>query len=134
MLDESFEMFPPYWFALGYSLHKNGKYEEALEAYKKYDAVDQSILFISSNKIYYVGVNTTIAAQRAYFQLDGITYGSTNSGIKEFAITLSDDDPTGIENLNVNLDDNESIFNLAGQRIGKMQKGINIVNGKKVLY
>ena len=26
-----------------------------------------------------------------------------------------------------------SIYNLAGQRIQKMQKGINIVNGKKVL-
>jgi hypothetical protein len=27
----------------------------------------------------------------------------------------------------------ENIFNLAGQRIQKMQKGINIVNGKKVV-
>ena len=27
----------------------------------------------------------------------------------------------------------EQIYNLAGQRVGKMQKGINIVNGKKVL-
>ena len=27
----------------------------------------------------------------------------------------------------------EGIFNLAGQRLGKMQKGINIVNGKKVI-
>ena len=28
---------------------------------------------------------------------------------------------------------NSSIFNLAGQRMSKMQKGVNIVNGKKVL-
>lgn len=28
----------------------------------------------------------------------------------------------------------EAIYNLAGQRLNKMQKGINIVNGKKVLY
>ena len=27
-----------------------------------------------------------------------------------------------------------SIYNLAGQRLQKMQKGINIVGGKKVLY
>ncbi|MCR5850812.1 MAG: hypothetical protein K6G92_08895 [Bacteroidaceae bacterium] len=29
--------------------------------------------------------------------------------------------------------DNEAIYNLAGQRLQKMQRGINIVNGKKVL-
>ena len=29
---------------------------------------------------------------------------------------------------------NESIYNLAGQRMSKMQKGVNIVGGKKVLY
>ena len=28
----------------------------------------------------------------------------------------------------------QSIYNLAGQRVSKMQKGINIVNGKKVLF
>ena len=44
-----------------------------------------------------------------------------------------DDDPTGIENVNVNLNDNEAIYNVAGQRINKIQKGINIVNGKKIL-
>jgi hypothetical protein len=27
----------------------------------------------------------------------------------------------------------QTIFNLSGQRIGKMQKGINIVNGRKIL-
>ena len=29
--------------------------------------------------------------------------------------------------------ENAEIFNLAGQRLQKLQKGINIVNGKKVL-
>ena len=43
--------------------------------------------------------------------------------------------PTGIANLdaNVNHNSNEPIYNLAGQRLSKMQKGINIVGGKKVL-
>ena len=110
----------------GVSITFKGSY-----AYKKYTEVDQSILFISSNKIYYVGENTTIGAQRAYFQLKGIIYGSTSNGIKEYTITLDDDDPTGINNLDAN--DNEIIYNLAGMRIGKMQKGINIVNGKKII-
>ena len=30
-------------------------------------------------------------------------------------------------------DETDEIYNLAGQRIGKLQKGINIVNGKKIL-
>ena len=42
-------------------------------------------------------------------------------------------DPDGIENVNVNVNDN-IIYNLSGQRISRLQKGINIINGKKVLY
>jgi len=47
------------------------------------------------------------------------------------------EDPDGLTNVDVkdngNLN-NAAIFNLAGQRISKLQKGINIVGGKKVLY
>ena len=98
-----------------------------------YTAVDKSMLFISNNTFYYVGVNTTIGAQRGYFQLNGFSYdpSSTSNGVKEFGITF-DDDPDGINDVNVNLNDNESIYNVAGLRIGKMQNGINIVNGKKI--
>jgi hypothetical protein len=28
----------------------------------------------------------------------------------------------------------DAIYNIAGQRLNKVQKGINIINGKKVLY
>ena len=42
------------------------------------------------------------------------------------------DDATGIANIE-NAVENGLIYNVAGQRISKMQKGINIVNGKKVL-
>lgn len=105
--------------------------------FTKYGAVDQSILFISSNTIYYVGENTTIGAQRGYFKLGGFIYngtGSTSTGVKEFGITLLDEDPTGIDDVNDNLNLNdEPIYNIAGQRINKMQKGINIVNGKKIM-
>ena len=39
---------------------------------------------------------------------------------------------TGIEGVNSRMD-NEPIFNLAGQRLSKLQKGVNIVNGKKFI-
>ena len=65
-------------------------------------------------------------AHKAYIAL-----GEASGGVKGF--DLEGDDATGIEDVNVNLNENESIYNLAGQRVGKMHKGINIVNGKKIL-
>ena len=44
-----------------------------------------------------------------------------------------DDNATGLNNVDANVNLNEAIYNLAGQRLSKMQKGINIVNGKKIL-
>jgi hypothetical protein len=45
-----------------------------------------------------------------------------------------DEDPDGISTIEHSiLNIENSIFNLAGQRISKLQKGINIVNGQKVL-
>lgn len=104
--------------------------------YKEYDDVDQSKLFISNNTFYYVGVNTTIGAQRAYFQLYGFIYdtgAASTGGVKEFGITFTDEDPTGIDSPLGETEEGVSIYNLSGQRINKMQRGINIVNGKKIM-
>ena len=43
-------------------------------------------------------------------------------------------DATGLSAVHVNLNEDNAIYNIAGQRLQKMQKGINIVNGKKVLF
>ncbi|MBO7069418.1 MAG: hypothetical protein J6W52_12235 [Bacteroidaceae bacterium] len=67
----------------------------------------------------------TIKAGKAYFQ--------SASGVKAFY--FAGDDATGISTIdNGQLTiDNAAIYNLAGQRVNKAQKGIYIVNGKKVL-
>ena len=39
-----------------------------------------------------------------------------------------------IDNGQLVIDNEGAIYNLAGQRLNKMQKGINIVNGKKILF
>ena len=65
----------------------------------------------------------TIPAGKAYFQ--------SNASVKAFF--FDGDDATGIENLNNQNTLNTPIYNLAGQRMSKMQKGINIVDGKKIL-
>ena len=60
----------------------------------------------------------------------------TANGAQPQEVTLLIVDATGIQdlNLNVNLNLNENaIYNLAGQRLMKAQKGINIINGKKYI-
>jgi len=66
----------------------------------------------------------TIPAGKAYFQ--------STSSVKAFF--FEGDDATGINNINNNLNANDAIYNIAGQRLQKKQKGINIINGKKVLF
>ncbi|MBO7120678.1 MAG: hypothetical protein J6W03_10220 [Bacteroidaceae bacterium] len=65
----------------------------------------------------------TLGANKAYLEVP------TSSGIKGFIFDL-DDDPTGINDLK---DLNDVIFNISGQRLSKPQRGVNIINGKKVL-
>ena len=71
----------------------------------------------------------TIKAGKAY-----LVGNATGPLVKAFL--FAEDDATGIEsiqNSNSNIQNEDAIYNLAGQRIQMMQKGINIVNGKKVL-
>ena len=72
---------------------------------------------------YLAKVGTTIPAGKAY--LVG------NALVKVFY--FEGEEATGIEGLNTQNTQNTQIYNIAGQRISKMQKGINIVNGKKIL-
>ena len=57
-----------------------------------------------------------------------------SAGVKGFTFVFGDDDATAIKTIDNGLQTTDNaIYNVAGQRISKMQKGINIVNGKKVL-
>ena len=81
---------------------------------------------------FYHWAGSTLKANRAYFEASKLS----STGAKGFALDF-EDDATGIDDVNANLNDsgnlNEAIYNLAGQRLNKMQKGINIINGKKIL-
>jgi hypothetical protein len=72
---------------------------------------------------FYQATTGNIAAGKAYLDVA--------SDIKGFL--FSEDGATGIANVE-KAAENGPIYNLAGQRLSKVQKGINIVNGKKVLY
>ncbi len=62
-------------------------------------------------------------------------YITESSGVKPFTFIFEEDDATGISLMEDGRSQMEDgvIYNVAGQRISKMQKGINIVNGKKIL-
>lgn len=96
---------------------------------------------LTANANYYVLVNNdgaefqsleengaTIPAGKAYLDV-------SDAGVKGALRIVFDDSVTSInaidnEQLSI---DNGQIYNLAGQRMSKMHKGINIVNGKKVI-
>ena len=77
---------------------------------------------------FYPASGKTVAVGKAYISV------STETNVKGFIMLPDSDDPTAIEMVNGQSSMVNEIYNLAGQRISKMQKGINIVNGKKILY
>ena len=62
-------------------------------------------------------------------------YDAGTANVKAFRFSFGEDDATAIGNLITESLEGESgtIYNLSGQRLSKMQKGINIINGKKIL-
>ena len=81
---------------------------------------------------YKVTSGTAIPAGKAYIEY---TTSSNGNEVNVFTFDFDDEDPTGIAEVeNGKLKVESSIYNIAGQCLQKMQKGINIVNGKKVLY
>ena len=90
-------------------------------------------LAIKNEKVgfYPVAASVTIPAGKAYLE-----YTSTGSNpVKGFTFVFDEDDATGISLMEDGRSQMEggAIYNIAGQRIQKIQKGINIVNGKKIL-
>ena len=72
--------------------------------------------------------SNNLAANRAYLAAESVAEGA-----RGFAL-MFEDDATGIVAPIGETEEETTIYNLSGQRLNKMQKGINIVNGKKVLF
>lgn len=72
--------------------------------------------------------NYTLEANRAYLKVDG------SANTRELIPALWDDNATGIYDLSDKEEaENGAIYNLAGQKLMRTQKGINIINGKLVI-
>lgn len=88
--------------------------------------VDAGNYFIGDGALYKSTGATNINAFRAYIN-------AKSSNPNEVKMYIGGDLITSVDAINGIETENGIIYNLAGQRISKMQKGINIVNGKKIL-
>ena len=95
---------------------------------KTLDAKDYILNVVDGKAgFFWAGTHTSLAANRAYIP------AAVGAGVRGFVLDLEDNADGIEETLSDSLLKSENIYNLAGQRLSKMQKGINIVNGKKIL-
>ena len=83
---------------------------------------------VSNNALYHVAAThtATVGAYRAYFTV------SASEGVKALSYDFGGAD--AIDDVRSKIEDGRNeIYNLAGQKMSKLQRGVNIVNGKKVL-
>ncbi|MBP3789551.1 MAG: hypothetical protein J6I52_08015 [Prevotella sp.] len=85
---------------------------------------------LSNNTIYSVGTaGATINPYRAYIQI-----AQDAAPARALSFFVDGDETTGISQVeNGKLNDENSVYNLNGQRVAAPQKGLYIVNGKKVV-
>lgn len=76
---------------------------------------------------FYRANDNSVAAGKAYLRV-------SQAGSRQFTfIGLDGETTTGIEAINTTEQKNGEVYNLQGQRMAKTQKGLYIVNGKKVI-
>lgn len=109
----------------------NDTYEngQLVGTYKAMEAPASSyVLQKHDNRVAFFMVNDvqpTVKPFRAYIK-------EQSASVKALSV-IFDDEETAISNLTTSLKGEEAIYDLSGRRVNKAQKGIYIVNGKKVL-
>lgn len=101
--------------------------------YEEIDAEGQYVLAKPEGKEvgFYKAASGKIAAYKAYLTL----FLNEGTEAKEAFLFNATEDATAIESLTpATTEGDGAIYNIAGQRVNKAQKGIYIVNGKKVLF
>ena len=116
-----------------YETESNGLRFEAQLAPVELTSSSKALVFGSENKLYKPNKNVWVYPTRAYF-----SHTFDIASAREFVLDFGDGDQQTTYIDGITVDGNrgsgaEGIFNLSGQRLSAPQKGINIVNGKKVL-
>lgn len=94
----------------------------------KPDSGTNYVLSVQNEKVVFAPIGDTqapVSAGQAALWIPG------SAGSRALSITF-DDENTGISNLNVNENLNNEVYDLQGRRVMNTQKGLYIMNGKKV--
>ena len=116
----------------------NGKSITFKGTYTKlcYTEDSPSILFLGENNtLWYPKNGATIGAQRAYFELTGITAGEATPVVRSITLNFGDEE-TGVVPMNdVQSQKDNIVYDLQGRRWSndQMRKGLYILNGRKVV-
>ena len=97
-------------------------------AVTKADGYDQYVLGASGESVAFFLINgdaPTVAKDKAYLKVP------TGAGTR-LSIVFGDEDTTGIQTVEKTVNDNV-VYDLQGRRVAAPQKGLYIVNGKKVI-
>ena len=89
-------------------------------------SIAAAVYTLQSGPVFKQYSGETLKGFRCYAEADA------GSGVKAFDV-IFDDNGTGLKDLKDLKDSGELIYNISGQRLLKAQKGVNIINGKKVL-
>lgn len=91
-------------------------------------AVEANAAYILKDGLFHlVTTASTVPAGKAYLPATEVPAGARSLSI------VAADETTGIEALESAENAEMSVYNLQGQRVQRLQKGLNIVNGKKVI-
>lgn len=96
--------------------------------------VQTNLILGPNDKLYYPSETLSVAACRGYFIIPQEAVNGTSA--PQFVMGFDDDETTGIQTIDITPEgwnNAPAIYNLSGQRLNSLQKGINIVNGKKVV-
>lgn len=89
------------------------------------------LVFGPDDKLYYPSKNMSVGSCRAYFIIPSLA----SANASEIILNFGDEETTSIQTINFSgkNQDDAPVYNLNGQRLSAPQKGVNIINGRKVM-
>ena len=108
------------------------QWSEFIGTYVANTTLEATNIFLSENKFWYSTGNTKMKAFRAYFDFyDVITEIEDEYGAIKVRLDF-DGDATAIDTIAAGKSAVEGTFDMSGRKIENAQRGLNIVDGKKV--
>ena len=115
-----------YTYDIGYISHYSDDWVDDNEEYVPY-----IVYLLSNNQVVRAGGKSTIDAYRAYILSDYVPVISDVAQAKEFYLSI--DNTSDINVISHKADGHSGIFDMMGRKLPDLRKGINVVNGRKIV-